>query len=54
QGGAAQVRYLHDGRARTLPEAILWHGGEAERSRQAFEALSRSDREALLAFLNSL
>lgn len=49
-----KVGYLHDGRARTLQEAILWHGGEAARSRQRFEALSSQDREALLAFLRSL
>ncbi|GAB3390223.1 di-heme oxidoredictase family protein [Massilia agri] len=53
-GGAGKVGYLHDGRARSLSEAILWHGGEAERSRQRFEQLSRSDRDALLAFLRSL
>lgn len=54
QGGAANVRYLHDGRARTLTEAILWHGGEADDSRTRFENLSRADRQALLTFLNSL
>jgi len=54
QGGAANVRYLHDGRARTLTEAILWHGGEADDSRARFEALSKSDRDAVLTFLNSL
>jgi CxxC motif-containing protein (DUF1111 family) len=48
------VGYLHDGRARTLTEAILWHDGEAATSRRGFEALSRADREALLAFLRSL
>lgn len=46
--------YLHDGRARTLAEAILWHGGEAERSREAFRTSSRAEREALLAFLGRL
>jgi CxxC motif-containing protein (DUF1111 family) len=46
--------YLHDGRARTLAEAILWHGGEAEPSREAFRTMGRSEREALLAFLRSL
>lgn len=46
--------YLHDGRARTLAEAILWHGGEAEASREAFRTMARSEREALLAFLRSL
>ncbi|MEM8810744.1 MAG: di-heme oxidoredictase family protein [Cyanobacteria bacterium P01_G01_bin.38] len=46
--------YLHDGRARTLAEAILWHGGEAESSKAAFETLSAADREALVKFLQSL
>ena len=54
QGGEDKTRYLHDGRARTLLEAILWHGGEADRSRAAFEALPAKDREALVAFLKSL
>lgn len=49
-----QPAHLHDGRARSLAEAILWHGGEAEQSRQAFIALNSADREALLTFLNSL
>lgn len=48
------TRYLHDGRARNLSEAILWHGGEAQGSRDAFAALSATDRTAILAFLNSL
>jgi len=46
--------FLHDGRARSFTEAILWHGGEAEAARDAFATLPREDREALLAFLNSL
>ncbi|MDC0715022.1 di-heme oxidoredictase family protein [Stigmatella sp. ncwal1] len=46
--------YLHDGRARTLEEAILWHGGEAERSREQFRKLPVSDRNALVKFLGSL
>lgn len=46
--------FLHDGRARTLEEAILWHGGEARPARQRYTRLPRSEREALLAFLNSL
>jgi CxxC motif-containing protein (DUF1111 family) len=46
--------YLHDGRARNLSEAILWHGGEAAKSRDAFKAASKADREALLFFLLSL
>ncbi|WP_018235138.1 di-heme oxidoredictase family protein [Ensifer sp. BR816] len=45
---------LHDGRARNLTEAILWHGGEAEKARNAFAALSKDDRNALLSFLESL
>ncbi len=46
--------FLHDGRARTLAEAILWHSGEALASRSAFEKLSKPERGALLAFLASL
>ena len=45
---------LHDGRARTIAEAILWHGGEAEAAREAFRAMPRGDRDALLAFLRGL
>ncbi len=48
------TRYLHDGRARDASEAILWHGGEAERSREAYKTMSKREREALLKFLNSL
>lgn len=46
--------FLHDGRAETIEEAILLHGGEATRSRGKFEALKPKDREALLEFLGSL
>lgn len=46
--------YMHDGRARTLTEAILWHGGEALASRNAFFVLSKDDRDALITFLQSL
>jgi CxxC motif-containing protein (DUF1111 family)/cytochrome c553 len=46
--------YLHDGRARTLLEAVLWHGGEATRVKNAVVALPAADRDALLAFLGSL
>ncbi|MGH8629251.1 MAG: di-heme oxidoredictase family protein, partial [Burkholderiales bacterium] len=45
---------LHDGRARDVSEAILWHGGEAQDSREAFRAMSKADREALVRFVNSL
>jgi CxxC motif-containing protein (DUF1111 family) len=50
-GGEA---YLHDGRARSLSEAILWHGGAAESAREAFRTLPAADRAALLRFLQSL
>jgi CxxC motif-containing protein (DUF1111 family) len=49
-----RIGYLHDGRARTIDEAILWHGGEGETSKQAYVAMSTANKEALLAFLNSL
>lgn len=49
-----QVRMLHDGRARSFEEAILWHGGEAAAARERFMHSERPDREALLAFLRSL
>ena len=45
---------LHDGRARNIEEAILWHGGEAEKSRNIFMQLSIEDRKALIKFLRSL
>jgi CxxC motif-containing protein (DUF1111 family) len=48
------ANYLHDGRARTLDEAIRWHGGEALKAEQNYEALSSSDKDALVKFLNSL
>ena len=57
-GLSAQVNgstnFLHDGRARNVKEAILWHGGEAKLSRDSFAAMSRDEREALIAFVNSL
>jgi CxxC motif-containing protein (DUF1111 family) len=53
-GDETSVRYLHDGRAHSLEEAILWHGGEAANSRLKYEALSANDRNALKAFLLSL
>jgi len=46
--------FLHDGRARTIEEAILWHGGEAESIRNQFKALSKTQRQQLLRFLESL
>ena len=50
-GGEA---YLHDGRARSLEEAILWHGGEGTASKEAFRTMSTVDRAALIRFLKSL
>lgn len=47
-------RLLHDGRARTIAEAILWHGGEAQASREAFRTLPVASRTALIEFLESL
>jgi CxxC motif-containing protein (DUF1111 family) len=47
-------RFLHDGRARSLMEAVLWHGGEAEAARQKVLQLSKQERDALIAFLRSL
>ena len=46
--------FLHDGRARNITEAILWHGGEAQASRDKFANLSKKDRKRLIAFVNSL
>jgi CxxC motif-containing protein (DUF1111 family) len=53
-GTEGAVGYLHDGRARTVTEAVMWHSGEAEKVKQRFAALSTADRQALLTFLNSL
>lgn len=44
--------FLHDGRARNLTEAIMWHGGEGEASKNLFKNMSKEDRDALIAFLN--
>lgn len=46
--------FLHDGRARNLLEAILWHSGEAEGMKQVVIAMPRPDRDALIRFLESL
>jgi len=48
------TNFLHDGRARGLAEAILWHGGEAEPAREAFRLMSEEERTAMLRFLESL
>lgn len=49
-----QAGFLHDGRARTPLEAVLWHGGEAEAARRTVQSFDAGQRAALLAFLNSL
>lgn len=53
-GVVAAGPYLHDGRADTLHEAIVWHGGESEASREAYEALSSEEQDDVIAFLESL
>ncbi len=53
-GADAAPRLLHDGRARTVQEAILWHGGEAKSARDAFTRLPAVDRAALLSYLGTL
>jgi len=53
-GIADTAPYLHDGRATTLTEAILFHGGEAQAARDAFDALGDTDKVDLLEFLRSL
>jgi len=46
--------FLHDGRARDLEEAVLWHGGEAATAQNLYRRLRREDRRALIRFLESL
>ena len=50
----AHTSFLHDGRARNFTEAILWHGGEGEASKNLFRQMPREDRNALIRFLESL
>lgn len=52
QGG--QYFLMHDGRARSIEEAILWHGGEASNSKNLYQNLLQQDKEALIKFLKSL
>ena len=54
QNVSGHTQFLHDGRARNLLEAVLWHGGEAEPARQQVLQFNAEQRAALLAFLNSL
>jgi len=49
-----RIGYLHDGRARTIDEAIRWHGGEGEASKVAYESLNDTQRNAVIEFLESL
>lgn len=51
---AGHHQYLHDGRARNLQEAILWHGGEARETRDRYARMAKPERQALLRFLASL
>ncbi|XOV92612.1 MAG: di-heme oxidoredictase family protein [Bacteroidota bacterium] len=51
---SGHTNFLHDGRARNLEEAILWHGGEADSIKEAYKKLSAADREAVIKFLESL
>ncbi|MFP6621085.1 MAG: di-heme oxidoredictase family protein [Pirellulaceae bacterium] len=53
-GVSGAEAYLHDGRARDLSEAILWHGGEGQGAREAFRTMPATERAALLKFLKSL
>ena len=54
QAVSGHTQFLHDGRARSLLEAILWHGGEAQAARDGVVTLPADDRAALIAFLESL
>lgn len=49
-----RANFLHDGRARNVEEAILWHGGEAKNSKEAYMNLDKEDREKLIKFLEEL
>jgi CxxC motif-containing protein (DUF1111 family) len=51
---SAEAGFLHDGRARTLLEAVLWHGGEAQGARDRIAGMDKAEREALVKFLESL
>ena len=51
---SAEYGFLHDGRARTIEEAILWHGGEASRVLEEFKSLDKNQVNQLISFVNSL
>jgi CxxC motif-containing protein (DUF1111 family) len=54
EGVSEGASFLHDGRARTIKEAILWHGGEGEKAANNFKAMPAADADALIRFLGSL
>jgi len=51
---SGEANYLHDGRARSIEEAILWHGGEAKKSKEKFMNLKKEDRQELISFMRSI
>ena len=51
---SGEANFLHDGRARSIEEAILWHGGEAKKTKEAFMALNKKERDEVIGFLNSI
>jgi CxxC motif-containing protein (DUF1111 family) len=51
---SGHTNLLHDGRARNVTEAILWHGGQAKKAREVFKAMSKDERAALVKFVESL
>ncbi|MEA2110801.1 MAG: di-heme oxidoredictase family protein [Campylobacterota bacterium] len=51
---SGEANYLHDGRARSIEEAILWHGGEAQNSKEAFKELPKAQRELLIEYLGTI
>ena len=53
-GVSMHAPFLHDGRADTLTDAIMWHGGEAQAIRLAFDALPQTDKDDIIAFLEAL
>jgi CxxC motif-containing protein (DUF1111 family) len=54
KNNTGQQRFLHDGRARTINEAILWHGGESESSKQTYLKLTKKQRDALIKFIKAI
>ena len=51
---SGHTQFLHDGRARSILEAVLWHGGEGQAARDGVVNMTPEDRAALLRFLESL